>query len=288
MRELPAVHRLLSEPVLLAFTAGLGAPAVKAAVEATLDEARRAIRAGGAPPSPSSLVAAIAERLAGEESRGLLEVLNGSGILLHTNLGRAPLAFEALAAMTQVAGGYSNLEFDLERGERGSRYERVSALLRDVTGAEDSLVVNNCAAAILLVLDALAKGREVVVARSQLIEIGGGFRLPDVLRRSGATLVEVGATNRTLPRRLSPGADRAHGALDAQPSVELSHRRVHRRSSGGDLAALGRATGIPTVEDLGSGVVVDLETYGLPHERTVQRSGAPKGSIWSRSRATNS
>ncbi len=272
MRELPAVHRLLSEPVLLAFTAGLGAPAVKAAVEATLDEARRAIRAGGAPPSPSSLVAAISERLAGEESRGLLEVLNGSGILLHTNLGRAPLAFEALAAMTQVAGGYSNLEFDLERGERGSRYERVSALLRDVTGAEDSLVVNNCAAAILLVLDALAKGREVVVARSQLIEIGGGFRLPDVLRRSGATLVEVGATNRTYL------ADYRR-ALTARTALLMrSHPSNYRiegftaEVSGGDLAALGRATGIPTVEDLGSGVVVDLETYGLPHERTVQEA----------------
>ncbi len=147
-------------------------------------------------PSYDAIRDAVARMLAHHESEGLVPVLNGTGIVLHTNLGRAPLAPEALEAIAQIAGGYSNLEFDLESGERGSRYARARNLIRETTGAEDGLVVNNCAAAMLLILQTLAAGREVIVARNQLVEIGGGFRLPDVLERSGATLVEVGTTNR--------------------------------------------------------------------------------------------
>ncbi|GAC1406973.1 MAG: L-seryl-tRNA(Sec) selenium transferase [Candidatus Velthaea sp.] len=227
-------------------------------------------RAGAAVPDDSALIDAIVVRLAREEAHGLLPVLNGSGIVLHTNLGRAPLAPAALAAMVAVAGGYSNLEYDLAGGERGSRYARVSALLRETTGADDGIVVNNCAAAVLLILDTFAKGREVVVSRNQLVEIGGGFRLPDVLRRSGATLVEVGATNKVYL------ADFAH-ALTAQTALLMRSHTSNYRIEGftadvdpRELAALGKRAGIPSVEDLGSGVLVDLERWGLPHERTVR------------------
>ena len=249
----------------------LGAPLVKDLVGGALEAARLADDT----PSPQRVIDDVLARCAAQQRRGLRSVLNGTGILLHTNLGRAPLATAALEAITQDAGGASNLEFDLDAGTRGSRYDRLGALLRAATGAEDALVVNNCAAAVLLVLDTFARApdgsaREVIVARNQLIEIGGGFRLPDVLRRSGATLVEVGATNKVrlddYARALSP-----HTALllRAHPSnyrVEGFTQEV----DAGSLVALGRRAGVPVVEDLGSGALVDLARYGLPHERTVQ------------------
>lgn len=227
-------------------------------------------RAGSDIPEDAALIDTIVVRLAREESHGLLAVLNGSGILLHTNLGRAPLAPEALRAMVEVAGGYSNLEYDLASGERGSRYTRLSALLRETTGAEDGIVVNNCAAAVLLILDTFAKDREVVISRNQLVEIGGGFRLPDVLRRSGAHLVEVGATNKVYLADFER-------ALTANTALLMRSHTSNYRIEGftsdvepADLARLGKRAGIPTVEDLGSGVLVDLERWGLPHERTVR------------------
>jgi L-seryl-tRNA(Ser) seleniumtransferase len=196
-------------------------------------------------------------------------VLNGTGVLLHTNLGRAPLAREAIEAMCEVAEGYSNLEFDLESGERGSRYDRLAGLVRAATGAEASLVVNNGAAAMLLILDTFARGREAVVARNALIEIGGGFRLPDVLARSGATLVEVGATNKVYV------ADFAR-ALSPNTGIILRAHPSNFRITGfvadvapAELVALGRRAGVPVVEDLGTGALFDLRPYGLPYERTV-------------------
>ena len=202
-------------------------------------------------------------------------MLNGTGILLHTNLGRAPLARAALDAIAETAGGASNVEYDLDDGARGSRYDRLGALLRAATGAEDALVVNNCAAAVLLVLDTLARGadgspREVVVARSQLIEIGGGFRLPDVLARSGATLVEVGATNKVriddYARALSPRTALLFRAHPSNYRIEGFTEEV----SGAELVALGRRAGVLVAEDLGSGALSDLREYGLPHERTAR------------------
>lgn len=216
-------------------------------------------------------------RLAEESRSGLIGVLNGSGILLHTNLGRAPLAREALDAIDAAAAGASNVEYDLAAGERGSRYDRSSALLRAATGAEDALVVNNCAAAVLLVLDTFARApdgsaREVVVARNQLVEIGGGFRLPDVLARSGAVLVEVGATNKVYAddyaRALSPRTALLLRAHASNYRIEGFTAEV----SGAELAALGARAGVPVVEDLGSGALADLRDYGLPHERTVQEA----------------
>jgi L-seryl-tRNA(Ser) seleniumtransferase len=176
--------------------------------------------------------------------------------------------------MSTIGAGYSNLEYDLAEGRRGSRYARATSLLQTVTGAQDALVVNNCAAAVLLILDTFAKNREVVVSRNQLIEIGGGFRLPDVLERSGARLVEVGATNKVYlkdyERALTPDTALL---LRSHPSNYRISGFTHD-VEGAELVELGKRTGIPVVEDLGSGALVDLAEYRLPHERTVQEAVA--------------
>jgi L-seryl-tRNA(Ser) seleniumtransferase len=273
LRTLPAVHRLLAEPDLAAYVTTLGPGAVKSAVSGVLADIRRHAAEGesGAaePPSYAALVLRIADRLARDEAGGMLEVLNGTGILLHTNLGRAPLAAEAAAAAAAISAGYSNIEFDLEAGARGSRYDRVTPLLRETTGAQDGILVNNCAAAVLLILDTFAKGREVIVARNELIEIGGGFRLPDVLARSGAKLVEVGTTNKVYARDFER-------ALSVDTALFLRSHPSNFRITGfvagvapRELTELGRRAGVPTVEDLGTGALVDLTPYGIPHERTV-------------------
>jgi L-seryl-tRNA(Ser) seleniumtransferase len=269
LKSLPAVHRLTADPLLARYAAALGAGTVKRAIERELDAARAlAMRDEGVPPF-EAIRDAVARALAHRENEGLLPVLNGTGIVLHTNLGRAPLAAEALAAIEKVAAGYSNLEFDLESGSRGSRYARVNDLIRETTGAEDALVVNNCAAAMLLILQTLAKDRDVVVSRNQLVEIGGGFRLPEVLERSGAHLVEVGTTNRV---RIAD----FERAVSAKTAMFLRSHASNYRIEGfvedvpaADLAALGRRAGVPLIEDLGSGALVDLERFGLAHERTV-------------------
>ena len=272
LRSLPAVHRLTADPLLARYAAALGAGTVKRAIERELDAARAlAMRDDRVPPF-EAIRDAVARALAQHENEGLLPVLNGTGIVLHTNLGRAPLAAEALAAIEEVASGYSNLEFDLESGARGSRYARVNDLIRETTGAEDALVVNNCAAAMLLILQTLAKDREVVVSRNQLVEIGGGFRLPEVLERSGARLVEVGTTNRV---RISD----FERAVSANTAIFLRSHASNYRLEGfvedvapAELAALGGRVGVPVVEDLGSGAIVDLERFGLAHERTVSEA----------------
>jgi L-seryl-tRNA(Ser) seleniumtransferase len=242
---------------------------VKGHVVAALDELRAAYLAGDGDAGGEAVVVAATERLTRDAARNLAGVLNGTGVLLHTNLGRAPLADAALEAVRDVSRGYSNLEFDLANGERGSRYDRLGGALRAASGAEASLVVNNCAAAMLLIFDTFARGREAIVARNALIEIGGGFRLPDVLARSGATLVEVGATNKVY------ASDFAR-ALSPDTGIILRAHPSNYRISGfiadvapADLVALGRRAGVPVVEDLGTGALFDLRPYGLPHERTV-------------------
>lgn len=244
---------------------------MKTHVIATLETAR----ARPATPAADAVLAEVLRRLASETRQGLVSVLNGTGVLLHTNLGRAPLATEALDAIAAASGGFSNLEYDLDAGVRGSRYDRLGALWRAATGADDALVVNNGAAAVLLVLDTFARGpggeaREVIVARNQLIEIGGGFRLPDVLARSGARLVEVGATNKVriddYARALSP---RTALLLRAHPS-NFRIAGFTADVAGAELVALGARAGVPVVEDLGGGALHDLRDYGLPRERTVQ------------------
>jgi len=278
------MSRFLAEPDVAAYVPFFGAAAVKAAVDVVLRAVRSRTRFGSDDgplvPQFADLRARVLERLEGEEAAGLLPVINGTGILLHTNLGRAPLAVEAVDAVAALGRGYSNLEFDLAPGARGSRYERLRTLLRATTGAEDGLVVNNCAAAVLLILDTFARGapgaagREVVVSRNQLIEIGGGFRLPDVLARSGAALVEVGATNKVYARDYER-------ALSARTALFLRSHTSNYRIEGfvadvapADLAALAKRAGVTSAEDLGSGALVDVARYGLPRERTVREAVA--------------
>jgi L-seryl-tRNA(Ser) seleniumtransferase len=265
LRGVPAVNTILEHPSVAPYEFVVGRDALKRSIDAELDR----VRAGGGVTPLESIVLRVVDRVVSDANKALRPVINATGTLLHTNLGRAPLARVAFEAAWEAGRGYSNLEYDLEAGERGSRYERASELLCELTGAQDALVVNNCAAAVLLVLDTFARDAEVVVARNQLIEIGGGFRLPDVLARSGATLVEVGATNKVYiedyARALTPRTTLLLRAHRSNYSLEGFVRDVEPR----ELAALGASAGIAVVEDLGSGALVDLAEYGLPHERTV-------------------
>lgn len=268
MRRLPSVDRLLQVGADLVESYG-HVPTVEALRE-VLDAARRDVLAGGVCPTEEVLLARARALLEDRWRPSLVPVINATGVVLHTNLGRAPLSVAARAAMEEVARGYSNLEYDLEAGRRGSRYMHAEALLCYLTGAEAALVVNNNAGAVLLALSALARGQEVVISRGQLVEIGGGFRIPDVMQQSGATLVEVGTTNRTHLR------DYEEAITERTALLMLAHQSnfhqvgfVHQVEAK-DLVALGRRRGIPVYEDLGSGTLIDTTRYGLRHEPTVQ------------------
>ncbi len=262
------MHRLLDDPRVAAFIPPLGRLAVKSAVAGALESIRRGF--AGSPDSDGGVIGRVMEALEQARSQTPTRVINATGILLHTNLGRAPLAPSALDAVAHASQGYLNLEYDLGEGRRGSRYRLVSSHIAQLTGAEDALVVNNCAAAMLLILDSFAKGREAIAARGQLIEIGAGFRLAEVVERSGAQLVEVGAVNKVYlhdyERALTP---KTAMLLRSHPS-NFSMTGFTQEVTPSDLVALGRRARIPVVEDLGSGAVFDLGEYGLPHERTVQ------------------
>src|SRR5438132_2583189 len=248
LRDLPSVDALLREPRL----AGAPHALAVAAVRAALDRAREEIKAGH---DPGDLVSRVEDELAAARAFRLRRVLNATGVAVHTNLGRAPLAEQALARVTDVGRAYSNLEYDLAEGRRGSRQDHIAAILRRLTGAEAALVVNNNAAAVLLALAALAEGREVIVSRGELIEIGDGFRIPEVLARSGARLVEVGTTNRTR----AAGYERALGPETALClRVHQSNFRVvgfAEQPSLAELAGVATRRGVPLVDDLGSGVL---------------------------------
>ncbi|HVN69411.1 MAG TPA: L-seryl-tRNA(Sec) selenium transferase [Candidatus Binatia bacterium] len=261
------MHRVLADERVVPYDRTLGRNVVKSAAEEVFGRAR--VSGNG---SYDAIVNEVVRRLDALQRDALLPVVNATGIVLHTNLGRAPLAPAAIEAIAELGRGYSNLEYDLETGERGSRYARVAGVLNDVAGAQDSLVVNNCAAAVLLVLDTFARGREVIVGRNALVEIGGGFRIPDVLERSGATLVEVGTTNRVyvedFEAALSP---RTALLLRTHPSNFRMEGFTHDASAR-ELAELGRRAGVAVLEDLGSGALVALEEYGAAHERTVREA----------------
>ena len=199
-------------------------------------------------------------------------MINATGVIIHTNLGRAPLSDTAIAAMTAVSRGYSNLEFDLDAGERSSRYGHVEDLLCRVTGAEAAIAVNNNAAALLLALSALAKDREVVISRGQLVEIGGGFRIPDVMAQSGARLVEVGTTNRTYMRDYEAAIGEETAALMRVHSSNFRVTGFVASASLEELAALATSHGVLLLDDLGSGCLVDTRPYGLTEEPTPQSS----------------
>jgi len=274
LRRLPAVDQLLQAPTVVAAAAGLPRPLVADAVRVAIDNARRAILAGAAAPEQAELEEAAAEQVRALRRKLLVPVINATGVVLHTNLGRAPLSAASLRAIEAVAAGYSNLEYEVDAGRRGSRHVHGEALLVHLTGAEAAMVVNNNAAAVLLVLSAVAQGREVIISRGEMIEIGGAFRIPEVMAQSGCILREVGTTNRTHLRDYEEAiGENTAAILKVHPS---NYRVVGFTASVStrELAALAHKRGLLLIEDLGSGVLVPTERYGLAHEPTVQETVA--------------
>ena len=263
-RALPSVDRLLREPEVDALLRSAPRAAVLTAIRETLAAARTR-RAG----PPADWAAEIKDRLAERQRPGLRPVLNATGVVLHTNLGRAPLAEAAVRALTAIAGGYGNLELDLDSGTRGSRSDHCRERLRRLTGAEDALVVNNAAGALVVALNALAAGGEVLISRGELIEIGGSFRIPDIMTRSGARLREVGTTNRThlVDYRRGLGGDVA--AILTVHRSNFTQAGFVTSPDAGSLAALAAEAGLPYLHDVGSGLLADLSPWGLTSEPRV-------------------
>jgi L-seryl-tRNA(Ser) seleniumtransferase len=270
-RRLPSISSLLGLPEIVALGANVPRPALLTAVRSAV----AAVRSGSAvPPVEGEWAERVRTELNAATRSTLARVINATGIVLHTNLGRAVLAEEAIDAMQRVARGYSTLEYDVESGERGSRHSHCVPLLRELTGAEDALVVNNCAAAMVLALNTLASDRDVVISRGELIEIGGSFRIPEIMSRSAARLVEVGTTNRTH------AFDYRASVTDATAAVVKVHRSNFALSGYTaevplrELAALADELHLPLVYDLGSGLMFGLEAYGLPPEPTATQAVA--------------
>ncbi|HEY2825812.1 MAG TPA: L-seryl-tRNA(Sec) selenium transferase, partial [Gemmatimonadales bacterium] len=268
-RTLPSVTALLADAEAAGLMQVSPRSVVVDEVRALLDQARTD---GGVGPA-SGWLAELTRRLKGREQRSLTRVINATGVVLHTNLGRAPLARAAIEAMIDAAG-YSTLEFDVAEGERGSRQDHTRSLLTEVTGAESAYVVNNAASAVYLALNTFAEGAECVVSRGELVEIGGGFRIPEILAKSRATLVEVGTTNRTH------AAD-YEKALTPETRLLLKVHRSNFKQSGfvsevelPALVALGKARGVTVVHDIGSGLLIDLAEFGLTGEPMVKESVA--------------
>jgi L-seryl-tRNA(Ser) seleniumtransferase len=275
-RKIPSLDSLLREDAVRGLVEEFGRDVTVAEGRAILDEARAAIAAAGgaAGPdfSPEYLVTRLRGRLEKKFAPSLSPAVNATGIVMHSGLGRAVLAEAAREALGAVAAGYSTLALDLESGKRVSRDRHVEALLRELTGAEAVTVANNNAAATVLILNTLAKGKEVVVSRGQLVEIGGSFRMPDVMTTSGAFLREVGTTNKTHLRDYEGVLTESTGAI---LRVHHSNYRIvgfAEEPGIGELAALGRSRGVPVVDDLGSGALVDLAPYGLAAEPMVRAS----------------
>jgi len=271
LAALPAVDEILRGSRASAWLGVYSRVLVVRAIREALQQARESILSGFSEPGQTDRlndsIEFHLERLVRSHFR---RVINATGVVLHTNLGRAPLSDQVLEHIADVSSGYSNLEFDLERGERGKRYAHVTGILQEITGAEDGLVVNNNAAAVLLCLTALASGREVLVSRGELIEIGGSFRIPDVMRAGGACLREVGATNKTHLRDYE-AAITEHTALILK--VHPSNYRIigfSKETGIEELVELGRKHSIPVMFDLGSGCLLDLARFGIRGEPTVQ------------------
>jgi L-seryl-tRNA(Ser) seleniumtransferase len=273
-RALPSVDRLLASESLRPAIAEYGRPLVTGEVREVLAVARAGVEDGFRAPDPAELAADVEQRLAALLRSTLFPVINATGVVVHTNLGRAPLSPAARKAMDLIAAGYSNLEYDLGTGLRGSRYLHAEALLCRLTGAEAALVVNNNAGAVLLALAALAKGREVIVSRGQLVEIGGGFRIPDVMRQSGARLVEVGTTNRTHSKDFREALSSKTAFLLRVHSSNFKQIGFTAEVALEEMVALGRESGVPVLDDLGSGSLLDTTRYGLAPEPMVQQSVA--------------
>ncbi|MDA1257754.1 MAG: L-seryl-tRNA(Sec) selenium transferase [Chloroflexi bacterium] len=277
-RSLPSVERLMQEPELGGLAGAYSHAAVVSLARQQLEAAREAIRGGGQAPEPGQIAAVILARAEEGWAPWPRPLVNATGVVIHTNLGRAPLSDAAMAAVQAAAGGYSDLEFDIQMGVRGSRQSHISTLVADVTGAEDGLAVNNNASALLLGLSAVAGPgapggvREVIVSRGEGVEIGGGFRIPDVLLQSGAALIEVGTTNRTYVSDYAAAiTENTAAILKVHPSNFRVTGFTHEASLD-ELVQLGRERGVPVLNDLGSGCLLDTAQYGLAPEPTVQQS----------------
>ena len=274
-QKIPAVDRLLNTPLLRRLLPRYPRALVLKAIHQVLEEIRREIKTGQGLADPSGLSVEKVSGRIGEKVEflnrpSLRPVVNATGIVLHTNLGRSLLAESVLQKFRPLAGAYSNLEFDLDQGERGSRYVHVEGILKEITGAEAAMVVNNNAAAVLVTLDALARGREVIVSRGQLVEIGGSFRIPDVMKRSGAKMVEVGTTNKTHPADYEEALGPDTGLLLRVHQSNFQIVGFSEEVETPTLVGLGRKYGVPVMEDLGSGCFVDFSKYNLLKEPTVQ------------------
>lgn len=269
LRQIPSVSEVVEACAKENWTAEYSRESVVGAVREVLAELRSG--SWSAVPKASELAGRVQAKLSLSQSYSLKRVVNATGIIVHTNLGRAPLSDEAMQHVREVSG-YSNLEFDLEAGERGSREKHAEKfLLQLLPAAEGSLVVNNNAAALLLILNTLAEGKEVVVSRGELIEIGGSFRLPEIMRKSGALLREVGTTNKTRLQDFETALNERTGMI---LSVHPSNYRIigfTEKATVSELAALARRHSIPMVEDQGSGILVDLEAFGIAEEPTAQK-----------------
>ncbi|GCE48061.1 L-seryl-tRNA(Sec) selenium transferase [Thermosporothrix hazakensis] len=279
LRLLPSVDTLLHSPEGQELIARYSHELTVRAIRSSVQQAREAILQGASCPSASELLREAAQTLERSFLPNLRPIINATGVIINTNLGRSPLSATALHAVQAVSSGYSNLEYELEAGKRGSRHTHITRLLCELTGAEAALVTNNNAAAVLLALSALAVGREVLISRGQLVEIGGGFRVPDVMRQSGCHLIEVGTTNRT---RIADYA----AALTEQTALLLAVHPSNFRITGfteetplSELVALAHTHHLPVLHDLGSGCLLESQHYGLAHEPTPQESIAAGADI---------
>jgi L-seryl-tRNA(Ser) seleniumtransferase len=272
LRHLPSVDALLHDPTIHDLADRFGRELTVQACRETLDTARQKILAGNAAPMPALIVDDIRAYIENVVRPSLVPVINATGVIIHTNLGRAPLSPETIAAMNIAAQGYTNLEYALDAGERGSRHAHAESIITRLTGAEAALVVNNNAAAVMLILAAFARGKQAIVSRGQLVEIGGGFRIPEVMQQSGATLVEVGTTNRTYV------ADYERAITDQTTLLMRVHSSNFKvigfthEPTLEELATLAHQKNLLCVDDLGSGALIDTSAYGLAHEPMPQES----------------
>ena len=272
LRSIPSVDAILRDARIGALAGDLSLTAVTNLVREVTDRAREAVLAGATAPGIDQIAQQVLERAEQSHTNWPRRVINATGVVLHTNLGRAPMSKAAIEAASQAAAGYSDLEFDLETGKRGSRNTRISQVVADITRAGAGMAVNNNASAVLLVLSALAEGKEVIVSRGEAVEIGGGFRIPDVMLRSGAKLIEVGTTNRTYARDYSAAVTGNTAAILKVHPSNFSVQGFTHEAELAELVAVGREHGIPVLNDLGSGTLLDTRRFGMEREPTVQDS----------------
>jgi L-seryl-tRNA(Ser) seleniumtransferase len=273
LRQLPSVDQLVSTEAMTECITRYGRSLTVEAVRYVFEHLRSTFKPGGSVPAESSLISMVVKQLETWTAITLHSVINATGVILHTNLGRAPISNSALQAVNETASAYSSLEYDIDKGRRGSRSVHAEDYLKRLTGAEAALIVNNNAAAVLLILTVLSNRRKVLIARSQLVEIGGGFRIPDVMKQSGAKLFEIGTTNRVHLH------DYQQAIEDQSIKLVMRAHRSNFQIVGftsepplADIVGVAHQAGIPVVDDLGSGTLLDTSEFGLGHEPTVQES----------------